>query len=568
MKRIEFIVILVILCFAPAAATAAPPNSDDTAAGRSGENGEIFRDAIAAWQDITEETAALDKLVQSRKLARVHDSAFNIRDAVRELRFGSTALAPNESAALEKLIRRMDALANELDATGDNNDLRGTTRNLVRLHLLLDQIAAVYPAGTLRPVGPVAVTRSVKDPVCAMTVDPATAPAKFVYLGQTYYFCSRADAAAFERQPAKYAQVFEELSFGRPRSFEIRLEAGGRPVAGRVIPLTFAVREKGSSQVVSRYELVHERMMHLIIVRDDLSWFSHEHPELGKDGRFRLRGKFPRAGRYWLYADFTPAGAHNQVLRTEINVGNVSPRAVRSDSKPPLVPDTALAKTVDGHTISLKVAPRLTAGKPSLLTYTITREGRPVTDMQPFLGAMGHLMAIHQQGRDIVHTHTVGSGGGGEDGLEVTPAMATATGPAFTYKLQLPSAGLYRIWAQFQHRGRVLTVPFTFKVPGSKPSPPGTAIATNRSGVQKVMILLPAGYKAGAATVQAGRPVALTFHLTKDAGCGNEVALPYARWTKSLRVGEKATVFFTPKKSGPLEFACGMGMYRGQLIVR
>jgi plastocyanin domain-containing protein len=87
-------------------------------------------------------------------------------------------------------------------------------------------------------------------------------------------------------------------------------------------------------------------------------------------------------------------------------------------------------------------------------------------------------------------------------------------------------------------------------------------------GAQKVTVMLPAGYKSGAATVKAGKPVALTFHLTKDAGCGNEVVVPAANWRRTLKVGEKATVTFTPKKSGPLAFSCGMGMYKGTLAVR
>ena len=102
-------------------------------------------------------------------------------------------------------------------------------------------------------------------------------------------------------------------------------------------------------------------------------------------------------------------------------------------------------------------------------------------------------------------------------------------------------------------------------VAAAKPTQPAKPAPAK---VQQVTVMLPAGYKSGVVTVKAGKPVALTFRLMKDAGCGNEVAVPAAKWRKTLKVGENATVTFTPKKSGPLAFACGMGMMKGTLTVK
>ncbi len=85
---------------------------------------------------------------------------------------------------------------------------------------------------------------------------------------------------------------------------------------------------------------------------------------------------------------------------------------------------------------------------------------------------------------------------------------------------------------------------------------------------QKVTITLPDGYKTGTASVKAGKPVALTFFLKSEAGCGDEVVVPAAKWRKNLAVGQKATVNFTPKKSGPLIFSCGMNMLHGSIVVK
>jgi YHS domain-containing protein/plastocyanin len=536
-----------------------------------------FAAAKSSWQDVRLGVRELDAAVAKKKLAGVHEAAFNLRDSVRELRD-----APVEGAGkfdkLVALIGQVDTLANSLDKTGDKNDLRGTVANQRKVHVVLDQIAALFPAGTLSKVGPLVASGPVSDPVCRMVVVPSSAPAKAVFGGQTYYFCSKADANVFQKAPAKYAALYEEIAYGKPKSYSLNLDTQGKVTAGKTANLDFTVRQQGQAAPVKDFQIVHEKRLHLIVVSDDLSYFSHEHPQLGPDGRFRLQTRFPSGGRYLLFGDFTPAQGMNQILRSEVNVQGAKPAAVSK-----LVADKNLTKTVDGITVSVKPSRPLEAGKPVLLTYTLKKAGKPLTDMQLYLGANGHLMAINRNGRDIVHTHTVGQGGA------VTSAMATASGPRFTYDLTLPTGGLTKIWAQFQRGGRVLTVPFTFDVQGSnmknltmKTSPkvlatlatgaalaaPSMAAPKVPANAQKVTVTLPRDYKASSVSVKAGKPVALTFFLQSDAGCGNEVMLPAANWKKSLQVGERATVMYTPKKSGTLNFACSMNHLKGSLLVK
>ena len=542
--------------------------------------------ALAAqktWDEVRAFTAELDSDIAARRLNEVHDAAFNVRDAVRDLRDESSALTPAQHARLDALIREGDAIVDDLHESGDHNDGRSATLKLRLLHQRLDQIAALFPAGTLKPIGPIMAYGPVKDPVCRMVVDPATAAAKIARGGQMYYFCSPGDARTFQQNPAPYVALSDELAWGKPKTYILTSQARGekmaQPLAGRVAHLVFGVRETGHTQLVSRFQRVHERMIHLIMVKDDLSWFAHEHPQLGRDGRLYLDWTFPTFGRYWLFADLTPQDGANQILKTEVRVGGpqIGPAARR-------VPDASLTKTVDGVEVALQVTPNLVAGHQALLTYTLKRDGQPLTDLQPYLGAMGHVMAIHQNGRDVVHTHAVAPSLDPLTGLNVTPALATPSGPNVSFKLTLPTSGIYRVWAQFQRGQQVITVPFTFDVQGN-PMKHSTkvlttlaagAIATTPSlaapkipaNAQKITVTLPVGYKAGAATVKAGRPVALTFYLKANAGCGNEVVVPAAKWRQTLKVGEKATVVYTPTKSGALRFACGMDHFKGSILVK
>ena len=44
------------------------------------------------------------------------------------------------------------------------------------------------------------------DPVCGMTVDPATAPAVRQHEGRNYFFCRPECAEAFEADPRRYLE--------------------------------------------------------------------------------------------------------------------------------------------------------------------------------------------------------------------------------------------------------------------------------------------------------------------------------------------------------------------------
>ena len=320
-----------------------------------------------------------------------------------------------------------------------------------------------------------AQAHDVKDPVCRMMTDTDTTPYRETVGGKTYFFCSDGCKARFDKAPAAYVTLNKGLASGQARSYRLVLDAPPRPVPGRPTLLSFAIHEDPTGRVVQDFEVVHTKPLHFLIVSADMAYFEHQHPKLGPDGRFRLLWTFPRAGRYFLFADFTPADGDNQILRTTLDVGR-STRTV----PPRLVPDVGRAKVVGDTRVTLAIRPDLMrAGRQSLLTYTLSSlAGRGRTDMQPILGVMGHLIALRGDTQTLVHTHALHSVQAGSYGaamlrmmqagqtevVPITPAMVTLSGPRFTFKLTLPRPGRYRLWAQFQRQNRWLTVPFTVDV--------------------------------------------------------------------------------------------------------
>ena len=318
------------------------------------------------------------------------------------------------------------------------------------------------------------LAHDVKDPVCRMTIDSDTTLYRDKVGNKTFYFCSAHCRDEFKKSPKTYVDIADELAEGKLRGYVSSLKTIPHPLAGHPVPLAFSIRYSDTKQIVPKFELTHQKLLHLILVSDDMRWFEHQHPWRDGDGIFRISQKFPHPGRYYAFLDYTPADGDNQVQRQTIDIGPGTHHAV----KPRLPAATTSAETSD-LAITLKTQPAaLHAGDTALFTYTFTdrRTGKPVADMQPFIGAMGHLMILRDDRKTFLHTHVVGGVAGGSyqaamlnmmqagHDLVVTPDMATQTGPKFTFKFTLPRAGNYMTWGQFMHGNKVVTAPFSLRV--------------------------------------------------------------------------------------------------------
>ena len=225
--------------------------------------------------------------------------------------------------------------------------------------------------------------------------------------------------------------------------YSVDVRPAARPIRARV-PATLEFQIKDPAGFETRHlQVVHEKLLHLMIVSYDLALFDHVHPVLGKDGRFTLRHTFPTGGRYVLFHDFTPDSVGMQVVPVEVVVeGQERPRAS-------LVVDDDQPKRIDGYEVALTHS-GLAPGRECSMTFTLTRRGQPVTDLEPFLGAMGHLMMISEDRAAYVHSHPL--------------EQARSSGASIEFKMTFARTGIYKAWGQFKRRGKVLTVPFVVEV--------------------------------------------------------------------------------------------------------
>jgi hypothetical protein len=181
-----------------------------------------------------------------------------------------------------------------------------------------------------------------------------------------------------------------------------------------------------------------------VVVSRNLLLYAHLHPTRAADGTWSIAlPALPPAG-YHAYASFVPRGGPALTLSVDLLVpGNLTALAL---------PETGPQVEADGYTVKLDGAP--TAGAPAMLTMTVAQGGRPVADLDPYLGARGHLVAI--RAGDLYYSH-------------VHPADAPgAHGAAVPFHVELPGPGDYRLFFDFSHLGQVHTAAFTVHVPPAR----------------------------------------------------------------------------------------------------
>jgi hypothetical protein len=224
------------------------------------------------------------------------------------------------------------------------------------------------------------------------------------------------------------------------------LELAARQASpGRAVPVAFTITGPDGHPVTS-YDVEHDKRLHLIAVRRDLTGFQHVHPRLSPSGAWStLLDLGP--GQWRLFADFTAAGAEPLTLGADL--------AVAGDYRPVVRQVVSRTAEVDGYAVRL--AGDLEAGADAKLTLSVTRDGRRVTDLQPYLGAYGHLVALRSGDLAYLHVHPDGSP---DDGR-------TRPGPDVVFYAAVPSAGTYHLYLDFKHDGVVRTAAFTVEAGGA-----------------------------------------------------------------------------------------------------
>ena len=212
--------------------------------------------------------------------------------------------------------------------------------------------------------------------------------------------------------------------------------------AGKPAQLSLMIHG-ADGNTVKEFETIHTKLIHLIIVRDGLDQFAHVHPDVDDKGNITIAHTFPVGGKYRLYADHKSKGSDETTAIAELKVEGESPKP------PPLVPNVP-GKAIGDNLDAQVIMEHVEAGKPAMITFELfDKTEKAVNDLQPYLGAMGHLVIISADGQQYVHAHP-------EDGGQAQNRVA--------FMAHFKTAGVYKAWGQFQREDKVATIPFVIEV--------------------------------------------------------------------------------------------------------
>lgn len=404
--------------------------------GQSGQEPAMPTTYGAAVQAIDARLKNIDRLINTKKLDAVHAEA----EVIREIAKGMAKLALKADSGVPKeAVKEINLTAKALADKFEAIDEAGDSGNLEATKKVYQEMVALQ--ATLKK-----------------------------HVPESYQCPMKCEKEKTYSKPGECPVCGMDMKLLTSGNYSVEVKPAEPLQAGKVATILLTIKDS-QGKPVRDLEKVHEKILHLFVVSKDLSWFSHEHPAMQADGAFKLAITFPAAGEYVLYHDFTPSAVGQQVVQFSITVPGKAAAPV------PLVVDSAKTKQVEGYTFKFSTKAPLRAETEAEIIFEVSKDGKPITDMQPFLGSMGHLVIISQDLQSLVHSHPQGEGeeeehghdGKSEDDDEdgehsAQPAAAVTGGPDIHFHAHFEAPGLYKGWGQFQHMGKLLTVPVVMEV--------------------------------------------------------------------------------------------------------
>lgn len=214
--------------------------------------------------------------------------------------------------------------------------------------------------------------------------------------------------------------------------------------------------------------ITHERLVHVMIASEDFSIFAHIHPddfapvtpETKKTAQYPVKFVFPKAGRYLVAVDSAVKDVPFSEHFTLEVAGEPGMGQYRKD--------LARKKLFGEYEVALSSVPeRIIAGKETTLSYLIKKNGEAVNDLEPYLAAPMHVAIIQSDLNNFIHTHgeLPGSGGHGHHMAgHMHMTVPEKFGPGIDVHVMFPVRGLYQIFGEVRHHGKVIVTSFMVDV--------------------------------------------------------------------------------------------------------
>jgi hypothetical protein len=221
------------------------------------------------------------------------------------------------------------------------------------------------------------------------------------------------------------------------------------------------VWEVHNGHTITAYDIDMTKIMHMIVVSDDLTEFEHVHPKLGSDGHLTIDLALPqRPGGYHIYIDGRPHSVGRQVFRFDL------PSPIAAVARVPHAAGNSV--TVGPYTVQISPT-KIPIGEIATVSVTILKNGRPANDLHPYLGVMAHGVFIGTKDLAYMHAHgmseamlDMASNDCGDSMMAAMTPMPPSLNIGNTFDIEIiaPTTQPYNFWLQFVGGKTVYTAPF------------------------------------------------------------------------------------------------------------
>lgn len=248
-------------------------------------------------------------------------------------------------------------------------------------------------------------------------------------------------------------QFISVIAAASPVALTLKTEVA--PTAGREVRVTLRMTTANNKPIAPEDLVVmHTRKLHLLLADPSLTDYQHVHPEPTKvAGEWSFAFTPKLGGIYRVFADFTPA-ATNRSLYSNVDLVVAGAPLSAPERAAAMAPSWTGLR--DGYRFDLAPATStVRAGQATDLKFTVTNTTGGAVGLEPVMDAYAHLVAFDTTRSGFAHLHPMDS----------DPAVAPdSLKPTLSFKITIPTAGRYVIWAQLKIDGREKFVPFWFDV--------------------------------------------------------------------------------------------------------
>lgn len=252
---------------------------------------------------------------------------------------------------------------------------------------------------------------------------------------------------------------FLYVKAGEP-STQLTATAAAPLEAGKPVKVTVQLRAAGSGKPVTMADLMemHTQKIHLLIVDPSLQDYHHEHPvPTDNPGEWSFTFTPKLSSSYRIFADIVPVANIVQ----EYAVADL-PGSGPAQPIPPH-PENVLKSKAGGYEFNLKFltlnGQPPAAGQVETMSVTITKDGKPVTTLEPVMNTFAHAVGFYEDYATVLHLHPIGG--------DILDPEARG-GPKIEFKFYAPKAGYLRLYCQVLIGGEMIFAPFDINVPSQK----------------------------------------------------------------------------------------------------